>query len=340
MGRSGLELPEFGFGGAHLGEMFSRLDDEQVRDTLDTAWRCGVRYFDTAPWYGLGLSERRIGNFLLEGDRADYIASTKVGRVLSRPMDPGRLDTAPWLGGLKFAHRFDYSYDGVLRSFEDSTQRLGLARVDLLFIHDLDRQHHPEKEVFESHWRDLTGGGMKALNELVGARAVGAIGAGVNDSALIQQLVEELDLDCLLVAMPYTLLNQESLEALDDCMTRNVKIIVGSPFASGVLATGSRSGAVYGYRPADPVIMRKVEQLEAICARHAVPLAAAALQFPKAHPAVISTIPGAICANHVQQNIANYQCRIHADFWLELRANGLIRKDAPIPVQGGSEYAQ
>ena len=331
LGRTGVELPVLGFGGAHLGELYARVPEPQARATLEAAWEGGVRYFDTAPWYGHGLSEHRIGEFLRQQPPDGFLVSTKVGRVYSRPRDLDGFSGAPWAGGLPFEHRFDYTYDGVMRAYEQSLLRLGLARVDVLLIHDLDAGYHGDG--VDARLRELdTGGGLKALAELKAAGEIGAFGAGVNDGTMIRRFLDIADLDLFLVAMPYTLLDQPALdEAFPLCAERGAGVVIGAPFASGILASGAVSGAKYGYAAASEALLDKVRRIEAACARHAVPLAAAALQFPLHHPLVASVIPGAVSAEQVGQNIGLMRAEVPAGLWAELKSDGLLRADAPTP---------
>ena len=334
IGKTNLALPVFGFGSAHLGELYSMVDEAVARATLEAAWSGGVRFYDTAPWYGRGLAEHRLGGFLRTLPRGEFIVSTKVGRTLHRPQDPNNFDRAPWAGGLNFEVTFDYSYDGIMRSYEQALQRLALDTVDVLTIHDLDAMFHGQ--ALDGHLRALTSSGMRALGELKAVGQIKAIGVGINTPEALDQMVAELDIDLALVAMPYTLLDQGGAEAgLATCIRRGIGVIVGAPFASGILARGSKSGATYGYAPAPDHIRRKVQALEAVCADHGVALAAAALQFPLAHPAVVSIIPGAATPGEVAQNIASLAAPISGAFWADLRARGLI--DAKAPTPSGSE---
>jgi D-threo-aldose 1-dehydrogenase len=330
LGGIDVELPVIGFGGAHLGELYARVPEPEARATLEAAWEGRVRYFDTAPWYGHGLSEHRTGELLRQHGREGFLVSTKVGRVYSRPRDLDRFSGTPWAGGLPFEHRFDYGYDGVMRAYEQSLLRLGLARVDVLLIHDLDAGYHGEEGV-RDRLRELDeGGGLKALAELKAAGEIGAFGAGVNDATMIRRFLDLADLDLFLVAMPYTLLDQPALdEAFPLCAKRNVGVVIGAPFASGILASGAVSGAKYGYAVAPEALVEKVRRLEAACGRHGVPLAAAALQFPLHHPLVASVIPGAVSPGQVRQNLELTRVEIPADLWAELKAEGLLRADAP-----------
>lgn len=330
---TGLHLPVFGLGTAHLGELYGLVDEEVSRATLAAAWEAGVRYYDTAPWYGRGLSEHRLGGFLRTMPRAEFIISTKVGRTLHRPSDPATFDRGPWTGGLNFEVRFDYSYDGIMRSYEQALQRLALDRVDALVIHDLDAIFHDEPTI-AAHSRALAETGMKALAELKAAGDIAAFGIGVNMREQLEGHAQRLDLDFALVAMPYTLIDQETLHTgMQACVDRNVSVIIGAPFASGILATGSAGAAHYNYGAAGAEIVEKVRGIEAVCAAHGVSLQAAALQFPLAHPGVAAIIPGASKPQEVTANVASLDVAIPDAFWADLKARGLIVSDAPVPGQ-------
>ncbi len=332
LGRSRCTVPAFGFGAAHLGELYAKLSDVEARGTVEAAWAGGVRYFDTAPWYGHGLSEHRLGEVLRSKPRDSFKLSTKVGRVYARPADMAQYSTAPWAGGLPFEPRFDYSYDGVMRSHEDSLQRLAVTHVDVLIIHDLDRGYHQSDDVFDRHWRDLNTGGLKALHELKNAGDIQAIGAGVNTPDMIAPMAGDLDLDFLLVAMPYTLLDQAALhDGFPICQANDVSVVIGAPFASGLLATGIVDDAKYNYGAADADVLDKVGAISEICERFDVALPAAALQFVLAHPLVASVIPGAVSAAQIESNLNHLAATIPVEYWRALRDGGLIEADAPTP---------
>ena len=331
VGTTPLDLPVFGFGAAHLGELYGLVTEPQSRATMDAAWDAGVRYFDTAPWYGRGLSEHRLGGYLRTKPRAEFQITTKVGRTLHRPADPARFDRAPWTGGLNFQVQFDYSYDGVMRSYEQALQRLALDTVDALVIHDLDAQFHGDK--LAGYEKQLADSGMKALAELKSAGDIKAFGMGINTGESLATTATRVDLDFALVAMPYTLLEQSSLHSgMAVCVKRGVSVVIGAPFASGILVTGSSSRATYGYAAASPEIQARVRGIEAVCAAHRVALPAAALQFVLAHPAVVSVIPGAMRASEVTQNLASLHSAIPAGFWADLKSQKLIDAEAPVPA--------
>ena len=331
VGNTALELPVFGFGSAHIGELYGKVDEAHSRATLDAAWDAGVRYYDTAPWYGRGLSEHRLGGFLRTKPRSDFRITTKVGRTLYRPKNPVTFDRSPWAGGLNFEVNFDYTYDGIMRSYEQALQRLAVNTVDTLVIHDLDTLFHPP-EVVSEHLKALLDSGMKALAELKAGGHIKAIGLGNNVPSNLEEMIALLDVDFAIVAMPYTLLDQSTLHSgMARCVERRISVIVGAPFASGILATGSGEGAMYAYGKASPEIQAKVRGIETVCKAHNVALQAASLQFPLAHPAVVSIIPGAASAAQVTQNAASVQVPIPAAFWSDLKTQNLLVADAPVP---------
>jgi D-threo-aldose 1-dehydrogenase len=331
LGRTAVDVTELGFGGASIGELFVRVSEHDALASIDVAWDAGIRYFDTAPWYGRGLSELRTGAGLRDHDRSAFVLSTKVGRYL-RPNVGADFDGSPWVGGCRNDVVFDYSYDGIMRSVEGSRLRLGIGRFDIALIHDLDRLYFDEP-TWEAHFRDLTSSGWRALEELRSSGEIGAIGAGINALGLIPRFLDALDLDAFLVAMPYTLLRQEVLDAeFPAAVERGVGFVIGAVFQSGILATGAVDGAMSDYAPATPEVLERVRRIEAVCARHGVPLPAAALQFPLGHPAVAAVIPGAFHPDQVRRNVAAFQHAIPADFWAELQHEGLLRADAPVPA--------
>ncbi|NOZ33029.1 MAG: aldo/keto reductase [Alphaproteobacteria bacterium] len=333
VGRTKLELPVFGFGAAHIGELYAKVPETEAVATLAAAWDNGVRYYDTAAWYGRGLSEHRLGGMLRTKPREQFALTTKVGRTLSRPENPGTFDRSPWVGGLNFEVTFDYGYDGIMRSYEQALQRLAIDSVDALVIHDLDALFHEAH--FERHKSDLVATGMKALEELKASGDIAAIGMGVNTSEALEQVATLVDLDFVLVALPYTLLDQSSLNTgMATCLERDVSVVIGAPFASGILVTGSGGEAKYAYAAASEEVQARVRGMEGVCRAHGVTLPAAALQFPLAHPAVVSVIPGAVGAQEVVQNIASLSAPIPAAFWSDLKEQGLIDAEAPVPANG------
>jgi D-threo-aldose 1-dehydrogenase len=330
VGATELSLPAFGLGTAHLGELYAKVDEKDARATLDAAWDAGVRYYDTAPWYGRGLAEHRLGGFLRTKPRAEFKITTKVGRQLVRPTDPRTFDRSPWKGGLNFEVLWDYSYDGIMRSYAQALQRLALDTVDALVIHDLDVAYHGDQ--FEQRQKDLRDSGIKALKELKASGDIKAYGMGINTDAALEEVATQVELDFCIVAMPYTLLDQRSLHrGMAALEMRGVSAIIGAPFASGILATGSSGPAHYGYDKAPPEVQAKVRAIEAVGKTHGVALPAAALQFVLAHPIVVAAIPGAAKPSEVTQNLASLAAPIPAAYWADLKAQGLIDADSPTP---------
>jgi D-threo-aldose 1-dehydrogenase len=331
LGKAGVEVTIMGFGGAPLGNMYQAFSDAQARATVDACYEVGIRYFDTAPLYGFGLSEHRLGEALRGRRRDDFVASTKVGRLL-KPGDPATLDHGQFQGSLPFAQVYDYSYDGVMRSLEDSLQRLGTWRIDILLVHDLDVWTHGSEEARRARVEEFMAGGYRAMVQLREAGIVRAIGAGVNETAACQDLAERGDFDCFLLAGRYTLLEQAPLDQfLPLCERRRIALIIGGAYNTGILATGAVPGAYFQYAPAPPEIMERVRRIEAVCAQHGVRLPTAALQFPLGHPAVATVIPGTRSPAEVAQNVEIFAPELSADFWAELKHEGLLRADAPTP---------
>ena len=263
LGKTKVELTQLGLGTAPFGEPFVRLEDANVTEAMERAWASGIRYFDTSPFYGHGKSELRVGRGLGDRNRDAYVLSTKVGRLLRRPADPVVLEPGFFRGGLPFEIRFDYSYDGIMRSVEDSYQRLGINRIDLLLIHDLDTWFHPSTGSLSAYRAQLLTSGVHALNELKSSGVISAVGAGINECGMIPWFVENMDLDFFLVALRYSLLEQEMLDAeLPLCTERGIGIVIGGVFNSGILATGASVGAMYNYEPAGPEILAHVTKLE------------------------------------------------------------------------------
>lgn len=329
VGRTDLHLPELGIGLAHLGGMFGYVPTEQARATLQAAWDGGIRFFDTAPWYGRGLSEHRLGHFLTGRPRDEVIVTTKIGRTLHRPADPASFDRAPWVGGLNFDIRFSYDYDAVMRSYEDSLQRLATDRIDALLIHDPDPVVHGAD--FATRMRELETGGIRALEELKRAGQIRAIGMGINTTEALHQVVRRVPLDLLIVAMPYTLLDQSALPTMEWLQGQGTSVVIGAPYASGILVTGPVPGARYAYREASAEVMERARRIQAVCEAHGASLPAVALRFCLAHPAVAAVIPGSARPEEVTGTLAAYRAELPAALWTDLRAEGLIDAGAPVP---------
>ncbi len=332
LGRSDVMVPQFGFGGAPLGDLFVKMSEADSEETLSAAWDSGVRYYDTAPWYGRGQSEHRMGRFLYRQPRKDFLISTKVGRILRAPANTDTFDRGMWAGGLSFDVKWDYSYDGIMRAYEDSIQRLGLNRIDILIIHDLDWWHHKTDALVGAYLAQLGASGFRALEELKAHGLIGAIGAGVNELRTIPAFLDMVDLDFFMLALRYTLGEQDTLDAeLPACAERGVGFIVAGVFSSGLYATGPVPGAKYNYADATPEQLERARKIEEVCKRYDVPLAAAALQFPLHHPLAASVIPGGFKPEHVTRNLELFRHEIPNDLWAELKKEGLIRADAPPP---------
>jgi D-threo-aldose 1-dehydrogenase len=333
LGRTNVSVTELGLGTAPLGDLFDHVEDGEAAAVIGAAWDGGVRYFDTSPWYGRGQAEHRLGRALYRRPRDTFVISSKIGRVLRRPFKSGPFDRGQWIGGLDFETVFDYGYDGVMRSFEDSLQRLGINSIDLLLIHDLDSWNHKPAAKVDAYVDQLFTSGWRALEELRGQGVIKGIGAGFNTMGSIPRFLDLFDIDFFLLAMRYTLLEQDVLDSeFPRCAERGVGIVIGGGYNSGILATGAVPGAMYNYEPAGPAILERVRNIERVCARWRVPLAAAALQFPLGHPIVASIIPGAIARAQVEQNLAAFAHPIPADFWAELKHVKLLREDAPTPA--------
>ena len=330
IGNTDLKVDTLGFGCAPLGNLYAPVSNQDADELLNMAWQHGFRYYDTAPHYCQGLSERRVGNILRPLQGQDYILSTKVGRLL-KPAGYAK-ERHCYQSPMPFDIHYDYSYDGVMRSFEDSIQRLGLDRIDILYMHDIGEVTHGDNN--KHHFPIAMEGGYKAMDELRSQGLVKAIGLGVNEYQVCEQAMEYGQWDCFLLAGRYTLLEQESLETfLPKCEAQNCSIIIGGAYNSGILATGVKKGGTvhYDYGPAPQHIIDKVAKIEDLCERYQVPLAAAALQFSLAHPSVASVIPGMGNVRRVQQTIDLFNMEISSDFWAELKHLGLVRPDTPLP---------
>lgn len=325
-------LSQLGFGGAPLGNLYRKIEDADAQATLDAAWDAGIRYFDTAPQYGLGRSEMRMGEALKRFDRDALTLSTKVGRVL-HDCPPEEVTPEAFVDVPQKRIVFDFTYDGIMRSYTDSIARLGSDKIDMVFLHDLDAGTHGQAGEDHNLRQLFSQGGYRALTELRDAGKIAAIGAGVNTWQICERLLGEADFDGFLLAGRYTLLEQEPLETfLPLCVQRDVGIILGGPYNSGILATGAVEGARYDYAPAPEKILQRVRDLSTVCAAHDTPLIAAALQFPLGHPSVKSVIPGGATPSEVRQNVEIFETKIPEDLWSDLKSEGLIRHDAPVPA--------
>jgi D-threo-aldose 1-dehydrogenase len=324
---------QLSFGTGPLGNLFGKVRDADARATIERAFDLGLRHFDTAPHYGRGLGERRLGDVLRS--RSGYTLSTKVGRLMRPDASWGEESTQDgFMSPLPFRPEYDYTADGILRSHEASLHRLGLARIDLLLVHDIGTMNHGAANA--RYWEQLTkGGGFQALQRLREEGSVGGIGLGVNETEICLAAMREVHLDKLLIAGRYTLLDQTALNGLlAACLSVGTEVLLGAPFNSGVLVTGVEGPATpfYDYAPAPAEIIERVRRIAAIAETHEVPLAAVALQFPLAHPAVTSVVAGFRDPAQVEQALSWMAQSIPADFWAELRKESLVRADAPLPA--------
>lgn len=332
LGKSGVMVSQLGFGGAPLGDFYDKLPESEALATVEAAYDAGVTLFDTSPLYGHGLSEHRFGATLRRKPKGSFVLSTKVGRVFEAP-GAHEVDRGWWAGGLEFKPVYDYSYDGAMRSFEQSMMRLGTPNIDVLLIHDVDIWTHGTREAYEHRMLEAMAGAYKALFELREQGVIKAIGVGVNEVESCQRFAQRGDFDCFLLAGRYTLLEQGALdEFFPLCEKLNIGIMLGGPYNSGILATGAIPNAKYNYRDAPPEIMERVAKIEAVCKRHNVPLPAAAIQFPLAHPVVASMIPGAVKPSEVERNKSLIAQPIPTDLWAELKQEGLIDQRSPVPA--------
>lgn len=314
-----LDVTSIGLGSAPLGGLFSPVSDADAQATIERAWSLGVRFFDTAPLYGFGLAERRLGAFLRQQPRDSYVISTKVGRLLRAP-EGAAAEDEHYKGTTRERPVFDFSHDGVMRSVEESLERLGLGRVDVLLVHDPD-----------DHYDDAVAGAFRALQRLREDGAVKAIGAGMNQSEMLVRFAEAVPVDCFLLAGRYTLLDQGALNALFPlCQTRNIGILLGGIYNSGILAN-PRTSAKFNYQEADAGLVARALALDELCRKHGTDLKAAALQFCMAHPAVTVAVMGARNEAEVIDNIAMSERAVPPAFWQELRARELVDSRAPLP---------
>ena len=335
--RRGVELvfTELGFGGAPLGNLYRPMTEKEARLTLDTVWASGCRYFDTAPLYGLGLSETRLNGFLRPKPRESYLISTKVGRLLElcKPHERSRKDgLGTFFETPSRRERYDYSYDGVMRSLEFSLERLGLDEIDIVYVHDVDAYTHGSKEAADARIKEFMNGGYRALDELRSSGAIKAIGAGINEWEIAEILAKTGAFDLFLLAGRYTLLEQAALTSfLPLCTEMHIGVVVGGPFNSGILATGVKADTHYNYGPAPEEVKDRVHRIQQVCKSFKVKLPEAALRFPLGHPAVVSVIAGAHRASEARRNAEMMNAKIPAVLWRALKAENLLREDAPTP---------
>ena len=324
-----LAFTKLGFGSASLGNMHRKFTEEECDATIARAWARGVRYVDTAPLYGLGLAEMRVGRAFGKHPRGDYLVSTKVGRILE-PCAPGEENGDIYVDTPQVRYFYDYSYDGVMRSYEASLKRLALDSIDILLVHDVDAPSHGNRAASEARIRELMDtGGWRALDELRAGGAVQAIGIGVNEWEPCARMLELADPDLFLLAGRYTLLEQRPIDTLfPQCVAKGVGIILGGPYNSGVLA----GGATFNYDKVPPTVAERVRQLENVCLSHDVSLKQAALHFVAAHPLVVSVIPGSASAQEIDDNADLLAKPTPAALWEDLKVQGLIHTAAPVPA--------
>ena len=320
--KTGIALSELSLGCAQLGNLYREVSDRDARATVDAAWRLGVRYFDTAPHYGLGLSERRLGAALASFPRHAYALSSKVGRLLEPVEVVDGLDDDGYVVPATHRRVWDFSRDGIRRSLTESLDRLGLDRVDIVYLHDPDE-----------HWSEVVETGYPALAELRAEGIVTAIGAGMNQSAMLADLVRQTDVDVVMLAGRYTLLDQRSLDdLLSACEERGVAVVAAGVFNSGILARSEPpEQAKYDYVDAPAELLERARAIARVCERHGTTLPAAAIAFPLAHPAVVSVCVGARSPEQIELNAARYADDVPTELWAELKADELLREDAPTP---------
>lgn len=320
IGKTGLQVTRLGLGGAPLGGLFEDVQGEAAVATIRRALELGINFFDTAPLYGHGKSEKWMGKGLTGVPADSRVLATKVGRVLE-PVEPGTLEKDEFDNPAPFKPVFNFSYEGVMRSFNDSLERMQVDRIDILHIHDPD-----------NHYTQAIKGAYPALDQLRKEGKIKAVGAGMNQAEMPARFAREGNFDCFLLAGRYSLIDHTGLkELLPLCVKKHISIIIGGPYNSGILATGAKPGAKFNYADAPPEILEKVRKVEEVCAHHKVPMKAAALQFPLAHPAVASVIPGARSVAELEENFRLISHPIPGDFWRELRKKGLLPEEAPIP---------
>ena len=327
--RRDVAVSQLGVGTAPFGSVAQSDTDASIASAFAAMRDAGLRYFDTAPFYGLGLAEHRLGACLRGVDRRTLVLSTKVGRLM-RPVGDG-VAAGVHGGSLPFEVAFDYSYDGTLRSLEHSLQRLGTNAVDIVLIHDVNRRW--QGDLVEQRYREAMAGAHRALAELRGAGVIKAFGVGVNDWSILLRFAADGDFDCFMLAGRYTLLDHTAIDTfLPDCERRNIAVLMAAPFNSGILATGATPGATYFYVEAERDIVERTQRIERVCRRHGVAIASAALQFPLAHPAIASVVTGMRSADEVRANAAHCRAPIPRAFWDELRHEQLIAEGAPVPA--------
>ena len=326
-----VSFTEIGFGSAPLGNLYRAISDEEADAILEAAWEGGLRYYDTAPLYGFGLSETRLNRFLRGKPRGEYVLSTKVGRIL-KPVPPGTGDgEGKWFETPSRQEVYDYTYDGVMRSIEHSLERLGQDRIDILYAHDLDTYNQGPWEHLVGQMQELMDGGYRALMELRDQGVIAGFGAGVNQFEPVDWLMGRGDFDLFLLAGRYTLLDQTGLATMDRAAERGIGMVIGGAYNSGILATGPRPGAYYQYEEAPQEVLDRVARIQSICEAHGVALIDAAFRFPLLHPASVTVIPGGQGREEMARNIEAQRAEMPDTLWGELKSEGLVVESAPTP---------
>lgn len=320
LGRSSVAVTRLGLGGGGVAGLFTDVSEQTAIGAVHRSLDLGINLLDTAPEYGNGKTELRVGHALKGRNRDSFVLCTKIGKLLA-PEDPDKVFSPEFINPLPFRLVYDYSYEGTLRSLDESLKRLGMDRVDVLYLHDPD-----------DYYDEAIKGAYPALRKLRAEGVVSAIGVGMNQAEMLARFARECEFDCFLVAGRYTLLDQIALkELLPLCLQKGISVVIGGPYNSGILATGAVPGAKFNYVDAPPEVMEKVRDIEAICARYSTPLRAAALQFPLSHPAVAAIIPGAKSAAEAEENYRMIEFPIPAEFWADLRRNKFLPEDVPVP---------
>ena len=328
LGDRGVNTSLLGFGGAPIGNLFAEVDDESAVAAVQEALRCGISFFDTAPYYGYGLSERRLGRGLAGTPRESFVLSTKVGRSIVA--DPGSGEPSDGFAVVGAKAVFDYSYDGVMRSFDSSLERLGVDYIDVLLLHDIGRLTHGEQH--PQRLRQALDEALPAMAELKASGACRAIGIGVNEEAICLELMPLFPLDCILLAGRYTLLEQDgSRGVMEEALRRSVAILAAGPYNSGLLGDARTPGATYNYTPVDPATLVRAQRIYDVCAAERVDVGAAALQFPLAHPAVVTVVAGLRSVEEVQSAVARMNAELPASLWTHLQDEELLASRVAVP---------
>ena len=330
LGNGGLIFTELGFGAAPLGNLFRAISEDAAQAILTAAWDAGLRYFDTAPLYGLGLSETRLNHFLRGKPRDQYVLSSKVGRILEVTTPDKRDGVGKWVDVPSRRERYDYSHDGVLRSIEHSLERLGIDRIDILYAHDIDIFNHGTEAAMLARLTEFMAGGYRALLRLRDEGVIKAFGAGLNEGEPCDWLMARGDFDIFLLAGRYTLLEQGAQGFMDRAAAKGVGVVIGGPYNSGILATGPRPGVHYNYSPAPQAVLDRAARLQAVCEAHGVRLVDAAFRFPLLHKATVSVIPGGQGLAEMESNVQAAKAQIPQALWQALADDGLI-PEATVP---------